>query len=132
MENRKRTYILLTGSVVWAIIIFIFCAMPPGDIPRIRIPHIDKVVHFGFFFVQSVWLSLLFSFQTKSRYFRIILFSTLLAFVYGGLIEILQDRFFNRTGDVYDLIADISGGFAGAVIYPSILWLYDMIFKKDR
>jgi VanZ family protein len=53
-----------------------------------------------------------------------------MAFVYGGLIEILQNNFFNRTGDLYDLIADISGGFTGAMIYPTILRLYDMIFKK--
>ena len=132
MKNRNRTYILLAGSIVWAIVIFIFCTMPSGHIPRMRIPHLDKIVHFGFFFIQSLWLSLFFNFQTKSSYFRIIRLSTLSAFVYGGVIELLQDSIFHRTGDLYDLIADILGGFAGAMAYPAALRLYDAIFKKNR
>jgi VanZ family protein len=132
MENRNRTYILLAGSVVWAIVIFIFCTMPSDRIPRMRIPHLDKIVHFGFFFIQSVWLSLFFNFQTKNSYSRIILSSTLMAFVYGGLIEILQDSTFHRAGDLYDLLADILGGLAGAMAYPVTLRLYDAIFKKNR
>jgi VanZ family protein len=107
--------------------------MPSGHIPRTRIPHLDKAAHFGFFFIQSLWLSLLFSFRTKteSRHSRIILLSTLSAFLYGGLIEILQNNVFHRTGDLYDLMADMAGGFAGATAYRAVLRLYDMIFKKD-
>jgi VanZ family protein len=132
MKNRDRAYILLAGSVVWAIIIFIFCTMPSGHIPRMKIPYMDKIVHFGFFFIQSLWLSLFLNFQTKNSYSRIIRRSTLLAFVYGGLIEILQDNVFRRTGDVYDLLADILGGLAGAMAYPAALRLYGMVFKKSR
>jgi VanZ family protein len=132
MENRKKIYVLLAGSVAWAVIIFVFCAMPSDSIPRVRIPGMDKIFHFGVFFVQSVLLSLMFNFQAGNRYFRIILLSTLLAFAYGGLIEILQSKFFNRTGDLYDLMADIAGGFAGAMAYPAILKLYGLIFRKNR
>jgi VanZ family protein len=106
--------------------------MPPDKIPSYKIPHADKVAHFGFFFVQSVLLSLIFNFQTKKSYFQIILLSTLLVFIYGGLIEILQSKFFNRAGDLYDLVADLLGGFVGAMIYPTLLRIYSKIFKKYK
>jgi VanZ family protein len=50
--------------------------------------------------------------------------------VYGGLIEVLQSNFFNRAGELYDLIADVAGGFVGAIIYPAVLRLCDMVFQK--
>ena len=104
--------------------------MPASGLPKIKLPYIDKIVHFGIFFVQSVLLSLLFNFQTKKSYFMIILLSTLMAFAYGGIIEILQNNVFNRTGDVYDLIADILGGFAGAILYPTLLRRYNSHSRK--
>jgi len=121
MDKRKKTYILLILSVVWAIVIFFLCTMPDPEISKFNIPHFDKIAHFSIFFVQSVLLSLLLNFQTRKSYFQIIIFSTLLAFAYGGLIEILQSKFFNRSGEFYDLIADIMGGFFGAIAYPTIL-----------
>lgn len=132
MEKRKKTYILLILSVAWAVLIFVFCTIPSSGLPKVNIPHMDKIVHFGFFFVQSVLLSLLFNFQTRKSYIRIILLSTLLSFIYGGLIEVLQGTLFNRSGDVYDLLADILGGFVGAMIYPTILRIYYIVFKKNK
>lgn len=131
MEKRKKKYVLLILSIVWAIVIFVLCTIPSGDMPEVRIPHLDKIAHFGIFFVQSVLLSLLFDFHSRKSYFQIILLSTLLAFVYGGLIEILQSKFFNRSGDFYDLIADVLGGFTGAMIYPTILRFIRMNFRKS-
>ena len=131
MEKRKKAYILLISSVVWAILIFVLCTLPPSDAPRFKIPYLDKVAHFGIFFVQSVLLSLLFNFQTRKSYFQIIILSTLMAFAYGGIIEILQSKFFNRSGDLYDLIADVLGGFLGAMIYPTLLRFIRTYFKKS-
>jgi len=121
MEKRKKTYLLMILSVVWAILIFVLCTIPPSEIPKIKIPYLDKAAHFGVFFVLSVLLSLMLYLKTRKKYFQIIIFSTLLAFIYGGFIEILQSKFFNRSGDFYDLIADVLGGFSGGLIYPVIL-----------
>lgn len=123
---------MLGLSIAWAILIFVLCTLPPSSLPKVKILHLDKVAHFGVFFVQSVLLSLLFSFQTRKSYFQIIFLSTLLAFVYGGLIEILQGAFYNRSGDVYDLVADIFGGFVGAVLYPIVLRTFRFVFRKNR
>ena len=48
----KRTLIL--ANIIWILIIFILCAMPSEDIPdpHLDIPHLDKVIHFGMFFIQ--------------------------------------------------------------------------------
>ena len=130
MEKRKKICILLILSISWAILIFVLCALPPGNLHSVRIPYFDKVAHFGVFFVQSLLVSLLFNFQTRKSYIQIILLSTILAFAYGGLIEILQSKFFNRSGEVLDLIADILGAFTGAMIYPTILRLFRRIIKR--
>ena len=129
MEKRKKVYLLLVLSVVWAIIILVLCTLPPSEIPKTKFLYFDKVAHFGIFFIQSVLLSLLLNYRTRKSYLQIIIISTLLAFVYGGLIEILQTKYFNRTGDIYDLIADIIGGLLGALIYPVILRIIKRIFE---
>ena len=132
MEKRKKVYTLLILSVAWAILIFVLCALPSNDLPNVKIPYFDKIAHFGIFFIQSVLLSLLFDFQTRKSYFKIIFLSTLLVFVYGGFIEILQGNIFSRSGDIYDLIADILGGFLGAIAYPTVLRFYYKFIKKGR
>ena len=128
----KKIYTLLILSVAWAILIFVLCTLPPGGLPKVRIPYFDKIAHFGVFFVQSALLSLLLNYKTKISFLWIILLSTFVAFVYGGLIEILQSNFFNRTGDVIDLIADVLGGFCGAIAYPIILRIFNRIFRNYR
>lgn len=51
--------------------------------------------------------------------------------VYGGIIEILQYNFFNRSGDVWDLLADVTGGIAGCLCYPFIKrTLFRYLVKK--
>ena len=130
METRKKTYLLLVLCIAWTILIFVLCTMPTSSLPKIKILHFDKAAHFGFFFVQSVLLSLLLRSGTKRRYWQIIFLSTLQAFIYGGIIEILQDEFFNRTRDLYDLMADMLGGFCGALVYPAILRLFFRRLKK--
>ena len=131
MGIKKKVYILLLLCIVWTILIFILCTLPSSLIPKLQIHHIDKIAHFGFFFVQSVLLSLLLRLRTKRSYLQIICLSTFQAFIYGGVIEILQDEFFNRTGDWYDLLADVSGGFCGAMIYPAFFKFYNVCSKKD-
>ena len=110
--------------IVWAILIFIGCTMSPAHLPQLNVRHIDKVEHFVVFFVQSVLLSVLLHFKFGKSYVKIIFLSTMLAFVYGGVIEIVQSKFFDRTGDYVDLIADVLGGFFGATAYIVLLKLF--------
>ena len=131
MKKRSVAYTLMIIIIAWSILILVLCTMPPSSLPKIKIPHIDKAAHFCFFFVQSALLSLLLRFQKKRKYWLIVFLSTLQAFVYGGVIELLQDRFFSRSGDWYDLLADILGGFCGAIVYPAILGLFNKCFRTN-
>lgn len=116
--NHKN--ILIGANIVWILIIFILCAMPGEDIPdpHLNIPHLDKVVHFGMFFIMSLLLSYPLERHSSFSMKKIYTIAILVALGYGGLIEILQHYFFNRGGDVWDLLADIAGGVAGCICYP--------------
>ncbi|MDR3309323.1 MAG: VanZ family protein [Tannerella sp.] len=117
MKQKTTVYLLLILSLLWAVLIFILCTMPSDGLPRVRLPHIDKLAHFGFFFIESLLLSLTMYFRSRQGYWRTVILVTMLAFVYGGMIELLQSNCFNRTGDPFDLLADVLGGFLGAIIH---------------
>lgn len=118
----KRKHTLLLRNIVWAIIIFILCAMPSDSIPnpRLNIPYLDKIVHFGMFFIMAIFLCSELNYQTRLRSGIIYLITIGFGFAYGGLIEIMQDRVFHRSGDWWDLLADMSGAFAGCLLYPTV------------
>lgn len=111
---------ILWANILWALIIFILCAIPGEDIPdpHLNIPHLDKVVHFGMFFIMSLLLNCILEHKFKIKLLSIYTISVLVSLIYGGSIEILQHYFFNRGGDVWDLLADIIGGIAGCFCYP--------------
>lgn len=133
MPNLNKKYLaLLTGAnLLWILVIFALCAMPPQDVPEpgIEIPHLDKVVHFGMFFIMSLLICYRFERPSlKSIYGIAIGFS----FLYGGLIEILQHYFFDRGGDVWDLLADVAGGVAGCALFPTVKKIEARFLHRKR
>ncbi|MDR0981912.1 MAG: VanZ family protein [Culturomica sp.] len=116
---KKITVILLTRNILWAIVIFVLTTVPARDVPQISlIPHFDKIVHFGMFFVMALLLCNEFEYQTKWRQSVIYVTAVAVAFIYGGVLEILQEHYFKRSGDIYDLIADFLGAIVGCLAYP--------------
>ncbi|MDR1722935.1 MAG: VanZ family protein [Tannerella sp.] len=122
---------MLILSIIWSILIFVLCTMPTSGLPKIRIPNVDKIVHFGFFFVQSILFSIILYLHANLRLYKILLLTTVLAVFYGGFIEILQDKFFNRQGDIIDVIADTIGGIVGTLVYPLALKCIEPLFRKS-
>ncbi|PKQ62350.1 hypothetical protein BZG01_17515 [Labilibaculum manganireducens] len=115
---------LFWRNILWAVVIFILCSIPGDDLPNtplISIPHFDKLVHFGMFFIMGIFLFAELSIQTKlKRIYSAVIILALIAF-YGGLIEYLQQNYFvHRSGDYWDLFADILGGIFAIIMYP---WL---------
>lgn len=129
--NTKTLRIFIGANVVWIIIIFILCTLPSEDIPNPRwdIPHLDKVVHFGMFFILSLLLVCPLERYSTLSTRKIYAIAIAVAFVYGGTIELLQHYFFNRSGDVWDLTADVVGGIAGCFCYPVVKRL---LWKKSE
>ena len=129
--NRKYLFILTGLNIAWILLIFALCAMPPQDIPDpgIDIPHLDKVVHIGMFFIMSLLICYRYErFAFKNIYAVAIAFS----FLYGGLIEILQHYFFNRGGDLWDLLADVAGGVLGCLLFPAVKKIEARFLHKKR
>jgi len=120
-------------SIIWSIIIIIFCSLPNSNIPRnriISIPHFDKIIHFGIYFI----LSLLILYETKIKIGKkktVFIFTSIFSFVLGLLIEIEQHYLINsRTGDLYDLIADVLGTITGIIFFVLLTRLFKRYVVK--
>lgn len=118
-------------ALVWALFILALCGLPGSAIPELTFldwlkP--DKIVHLVLFGVLSFLLikgltGLDFS-SLWTQYPKTI--SIIFSSLYGVLVEILQEYFFeDRHGDVYDAIADALGAFIG-------LWFYNYWLKRQR
>ena len=71
------------------------------------------------------------SIQTKLKRAQIIIIALGLIAAYGGIIEYLQQNFFiNRSGDYWDLTADILGGIVAILIYPWLKKQKDLLLNR--
>jgi len=125
---------LFWRNVLWAIVIFILCSVPGDNLPKtsmIAIPHFDKIVHFGMFFIMGIFLFAEFSIQTRLKRFSIVVIVLCLIAIYGGFIEYLQQNYFvNRSGDYGDLFADVFGGIVAIIIYPWLKKQKDLLLNR--
>ena len=72
------------------------------------------------FFIMAILLCNELEFQSRFNLRKIYVITVGISFLYGGIIELLQQHFFNRSGDVWDLAADVFGAVAGCWIYPQL------------
>jgi len=108
----ERNYLYL--AITWAVLITIASLVSLNGIPKGYVSGNDKVVHFIFYAVFVVLLSLA---KSKSCFKKkhdllIILF----VIIYGIVIEILQGVLTkNREADIYDAIANSLGAIVGFI-----------------
>ena len=100
-------------SFLSLILIFILCFLPGNTANKVTffdIPHFDKLVHFGMYFIFS---GILFFDLKKNSHLQkkqIISIIILLTIITGGSVELIQNYFIpGRSGDWFDLFADITG-----------------------
>ena len=116
-------------SIIISIIITFLCFIPGNEIsqPKLKIPHLDKFVHFGFYFALSFIIQ--YELQNKIKlknYLYIFIYSIFL----GGLIEIVQKYIISsRGGDLYDLFADLLGALFAFFVYKIFYFLREKIFR---
>ena len=106
-------------AILWALFIFIMCSIDLGPVSKhpIFFPGFDKLTHCGFFFVLVVlWCSGLIRQQSNPIIsYKQVLTITIVAVLYGGLIELLQLWVFTwRSAEWNDLFADTVGAAMGA------------------
>lgn len=85
----------------------------------LNIPHMDKLVHFTFYFVMGSTLALAVRERTKGRLDqkKVMMISLFFSIIYGMFMEIMQYALTtDRHGDVLDALANTVGAFAGIAV----------------
>ena len=112
----------LTAWAVWFVTLWFLSSGSPSIQNGPKIPHLDKVMHFGYFaiggFTLSNFLHLKFTWPAK----KILLITLLIGASVGALDEFHQSFTPTRSGnDPYDWIADAIGTLSGS-LYCLAMW----------
>jgi hypothetical protein len=92
-------------AILWTLLIFFLCFLPGNEIPDIRVPFIDKWVHFVLFAAFTLLWCFAFPGRRPARLLLIFAAGCLL----GWLVEIIQGQLpasFRRSQDPLDTLAD--------------------------
>lgn len=110
-------------SIVWTAIIILATTLPSNSIPKsslLEIPHFDKIVHFGLFFVLAMFII---SEQNTLRLQggltrKAIILALSFTMAYGLIIEFLQYFLLpTRSGSLFDFLANTLGSIVAVVLY---------------
>ena len=128
----KPKILYFLPAVTWFVVTFFLMVIPGKDIPKagfFDLIHFDKWVHFGMFGILVVLFSLPFI-KTTVNNIRVFFYITILAIVYGILMEFVQ-KFFtkDRNFDITDIMADTAGALAG---WWFIKWQWNKMQQKNK
>lgn len=113
--------------VVFAIISYL-SLLRESDVALPSISGVDKLIHLAMYMVLT-WVLIWDSLNAEIKGWRWMVVTMLLPASFGGLIEILQDKFFYpRTGDWQDWVADC----VGVLVACAIWWIVGLIKKNVR
>jgi len=106
-------------AIGWGFFILILSLIPPGQsqkIPLFKIPHLDKLIHFVFYFIFC-WL-LINGMRAKLQRINATVFtsSLLIAIAYGFFIEILQYFTSWRSFEWWDVLANSTGALTAIIL----------------
>lgn len=120
--------------IIAGVIFYLCCLIPPNDIPDVGfeffIP-LDKVVHFFMYLGLSGATGLFYVYDRKGKIniLKMLIGAIVIPVLYGGLIEIIQWKFYApRTGDWYDFLADTLGALSAL---PVILCARNYYLNKE-
>lgn len=131
MNNKSvfEKYIFLK-TIIWASVIMILCVIKPpqNDIEIPDIPHLDKVVHFGMYYILALFLM---SAMKKTKLGNLQYKTILFCVFYGTAIEVIQDKLGYRSGDFYDFAFNTAGAIVGTftLIYIEKVALFKKIIE---
>ncbi len=107
----------LLPAILWSVIIFFIIAIRGSRIPDsalFYIPHFDKLLHAGIFFVLSILLLWGLIKQKKNKKAIPYIITLLFCVIYGGVTEIIQHFFVDgRSGEIADFAANTIGSLIG-------------------
>lgn len=109
----------LIPAIVALVIFYMTCIVNVDSIPGSEsILQYDKIAHFGMFFVLSI--AIYYDYYRlhhgKPNKFRWILYGLIVPVIYGGLIEVVQQNYFGRSGELMDFVADSLGSLSATAV----------------
>lgn len=131
----KRIGYILVPTIISLIIFFLCCLIPVDDVPDLDFYfpiQKDKVVHFLMYFglsgataVNYIWGK-----RGNVNVVLLIIGAFALPILYGGVIEILQYKYFPpRSGDWWDFLADVLGSLAAV---PFVIWFRNYLLNRKK
>jgi len=111
-----RQSIRIVLNIIYVGLIAALSLLPPQDLPKIQLfEGADKVIHFLMYF----GFSLLFCWSVKTEFKYSRLWLIIPATIgWGIFMEIMQfDMHIGRSFDLYDILANCVGTFAGIILY---------------
>ena len=113
----------LIPSVLWASVIFAVIILPGSRIPDsevLKLPMMDKAIHFSLFFILAILLA--YGLFRQNRNSPFYLYRTLLTLTsgiwYGAATEFVQHWFVSsRHGNIYDFLANLFGMVFGLLFF---------------
>ncbi|MEH6746357.1 VanZ family protein [Maribacter arcticus] len=117
--GKNLIYKVLFISWMMFVTFFSLFSFSDLDTSRFDIPHMDKAVHFTFYFVM-VLLAFLASIKKELQVngmLKLLWYIVLFAIVYGIIIEVIQHvATDNRHGDPLDVLANSIGAIVGMLV----------------
>ncbi len=124
MLSKQKLFLIAITYTVFVCVISLVKVQSPV---KITISNLDKLVHFGIYFIFTiVWFGYFSGTVLKKPIFKGVLKASLLAFFVGVSIEVIQQLFTKvRSGDVNDVLANSLG------ILMAVFLLYQIKKYKE-
>lgn len=112
----KKIYFWI--AFLWTLVVLFLCLTSSGNIPKISVLYIDKLIHIFFHFVFTVLWVLFFKVQIESsKKWKSLFISFMLSFFFGITIELFQELFTTtRSADVFDVLANVTGSSLATIV----------------
>jgi VanZ family protein len=112
---------LFIKPVVWLALMCYGFFTPPAALPKtalLKVPHFDKMVHFGLFFIFTL---LLFK-PVKQLKMNYLIYVPLLSLLMAFALEFLQTFISpSRSTSVYDFLANCTGIASATIIFTTLI-----------
>jgi len=113
--------ILLFIGLFYTFFITIAFLLPASELPKERLFN-DKLIHILIHIVLSfLWLLYYYNYNKRSITLKNLLNILLLCFIYGIIIESIQQLFLtSRHADILDILANTLGSLIGALVFWNV------------
>jgi len=117
MHKPRYKFVLTLLLVLWTAGVLYGSLAPGDDLPPAgwlaMIPYFDKVVHFGFYFGETLLVLLLFEPRGWRRWTAVAA-----VILCSGAVELVQGALGYRSKDFWDFVANSSGALFAVAVAP--------------